>query len=84
MGIKNMRKTQGVRKKQTIENDLLLEFQSPSIKLNVKNTKFYKVHMYIKYLTIGFTNHWFNSFCLTYRYRLNNMRSDKLYRVRTQ
>ena len=51
-------KTQGVPKKQTIENDLLLKFQSPSIKLNVKNTKFYRVHMYIKYLTIGFTNHW--------------------------
>ena len=28
MGIKKVRKIQGVRKKQTIENDLLLEFQS--------------------------------------------------------
>jgi hypothetical protein len=40
---------QGVPKKpQTIENDLLLEFQWPSTKLNVKSAKYWQ-GAYIKY-----------------------------------
>ena len=69
MGIKNVRKIQGVRKKQTIENDLLLEFQSLNIKLNANWQVFDS-----RYLIHRERTHGFNSFCLTYRYRLNKYR----------